>query len=56
MAYSLGDFFGDAVRGCSNYSIILDLEITKDSSTGATRVTDWTYTPIYTLTENECDG
>ena len=56
VAYSLGDFFGDAVRGGSNYSIILDLEITKDSSTGATRVTDWTYTPIYTLTENECDG
>ena len=56
VAYSLGDFFGDGVRGGSNYSIILDLEITKDSSTGATRVTDWTYTPIYTLTENECDG
>ena len=56
VAYSLGDFFGDAVRGGSNYSIILDLEITKDSGTGATRVTDWTYTPIYTLTEAECDG
>ena len=56
VAYSLGDFFGDAVRGGSNYSIILDLEITKDTDTGSTRVTDWSYTPIYTLTETECDG
>ena len=31
VAYSLGDFFGDGVRGGSNYSIILDLEITKDT-------------------------
>ena len=31
VAYSLGDFFGDASRGGTNYSIILDLEITKDS-------------------------
>ena len=56
VAYSLGDFFGDAVRGGSNYSIIVDLEITKDTDTGSTRVTDWSYTPIYTLTETECDG
>ena len=56
VAYSLGDFFGDGVRGGSNYSIILDLEITKDTDTGTTRVTDWSYTPIYTLTETECDG
>lgn len=56
VAYSLGDFFGDAARGGSNYSIIVDLEITKDTDTGATRVTDWSYIPIYTLTETECDG
>ena len=56
VAYSLGDFFGDAARGGTNYSIILDLEITKDSSTGITKVTDYSYTPIYTLTEAECDG
>jgi len=49
VAYSLGDFFGDAERGATNYSIILDLEITKDASTGITRVTDYSYTPIYTL-------
>lgn len=56
VAYSLGDFFGDADRGATNYSIILDLEITKDADAGTTRVTDYSYTPIYTVTEGECDG
>ena len=56
VAYSLGDFFGDAQRGGTNYSIILDLEITKDLTTGKTRVTDYSYTPIYTLKGSECDG
>lgn len=50
VAYSLGDFFGDAARGGTNYSIILDIEITKDSTTGVTKVTDYSYTPIYTVT------
>ena len=53
VAYSLGDFFGDADRGATNYSIILDLEITKDADAGTTRVTDYSYTPIYTVRENE---
>ena len=53
VAYSLGDFFGDASRGGTNYSIILDLEITKDSSTGTTKVTNYSYTPIYTVSEAE---
>ena len=57
VAYSLGDFFGDASRGGTNYSIILDVEITKDSSTGTTKVTDYSYTPIYTVSEAEsADG
>ena len=56
VAYSLGDFFGDAERGATNYSIILDLEITKDSDAGTTKVTDYSYTPIYTVKETECDG
>lgn len=57
VAYSLGDFYGDASRGGTNYSIVLDVEITKDSATGTTKVTDFSYTPIYTLTETECvDG
>ena len=56
VAYSLGDFFGDGERGGTNYSIILDLEITKDYETGTTKVTGYNYIPIYTLAENQCDG
>lgn len=56
VAYSLGDFFGDAKQGGTSYSIILDLEITKDYDTGETKITDYSYTPIYTLSESECDG
>lgn len=56
VAYSLGDFFGDAERGGTNYSIILDIEITKDSSTGVTKVTDYSYTPIYTVKPSDSEG
>jgi len=53
VAYSLGDFFGEAIQGGTNYSIILDIEISKDTTTGNTRVTDYSYTPIYTVTKSE---
>ena len=56
VAYSLGDFFGDGTKDGTFYSILLQLEITKDFEAGITRVTDWSYVPIYTLSENECDG
>ena len=56
VAYSLGDFFGDGSRGGTNYSILLDLEITMDHETGTTMVTGYDYTPIYILSEDECDG
>ena len=56
VAYSLGDFFGDANRGATNYSVILDLEITKDSNAGTTKVTDYSISPIYTVRETECVG
>ena len=56
VAYSLGDFFGEANRGATNYSIILDIEITKDDNAGVTRVTDYSYTPIYTVREGEAIG
>ena len=52
VAYSLGDFFGDATRSGTAYSIILELEITKDNTTGITKVTDFTYTPIYTVRDD----
>ena len=56
VAYSLGDFFGDGERGGTNYAIILDMEITKDYESGTTKITNYSYTPIYTLAENQCDG
>jgi len=53
VAWSLGDFWGDASRAGSEYSIVLDLEITKDNKTGDTRVTNFSYTPIFTVNEKE---
>ena len=53
VAYSLGDFYGDANRAGTNYSIILDVEITKDASAGTTKVTNFSYFPIYTLSQEE---
>ena len=51
VAYSLGDFAGDAARAGSEYSIILDLEITKDHTTGQTAITGYNHTPIFTVAE-----
>lgn len=51
VAYSLGDFFGDATRAGSEYSVILNLEITKNNVTGETKVTGYDYTPIFTVRE-----
>lgn len=57
VAYSLGDFYGDASRDGTYYSIILDLEITKDPELGTTKVTNFSYTPIFTVKESEsADG
>ena len=56
IAYSLGDFFGDATLGGSNYSIILDVEVTKDADLKTTKVTGYSYIPIYTTKEAEGDG
>lgn len=51
VAYSLGDFLGDADRAGSEYSVILDLEITKDNESGHTSITGYSYTPIFTMAE-----
>jgi poly-gamma-glutamate synthesis protein (capsule biosynthesis protein) len=53
VAYSLGDFFSDANRAGSEYSIILDLEITKDNEKGTAKITNFSYTPIFTVNEEE---
>lgn len=52
VAYSLGDFFGDAEKAGTNYSVLLDLTITKDGKTGKTKITAFSYTPIYTAYED----
>lgn len=51
IAYSLGDFCGDGVRAGSEYSIIVELEITKDNTTDTTKVSGWQYTPIFSVNE-----
>lgn len=53
VAYSLGDFYSDAERAGTDYSIVLDLEITRDNASGDTRVSAFSYTPIYSLSEDE---
>ncbi len=47
IAYSLGDFCGEGDKAGTNYSVLLDLEITRDGVTGQVRITDYDYTPIF---------
>ena len=56
IAYSLGDFFGDAVKGGTMYSIILDIQITKDNELGTTKIDGFTATPIFILNEEQSNG
>ena len=56
IAYSLGDFLGDAERSGTNYSVLLDLQITKYAATGETKITGFDYTPIITLDETDSGG
>lgn len=51
VAYSLGDFLGDVPQAGTEYSVILDLEITKNHDTGKTKISGFRYTPIFTLSE-----
>lgn len=56
VAYSLGDFLSDGTQAGTNYSVILDLEITKNGVTGETKITNYTWTPIYLLDETATGG
>jgi poly-gamma-glutamate synthesis protein (capsule biosynthesis protein) len=47
VAYSLGDFLGDGVDAGTDYSVLLDLEITKNARTGKTTITGFQPVPIY---------
>lgn len=51
VAYCLGDFIGDADRAGSEYSVLLDLQITKNNHSGTTRIEGFAYTPIFTVRE-----
>ena len=56
IAYSLGDFFGDGTKAGTNYSVVLDIQITRDNEMGTTRIDGFTTTPIYTLSEEDSNG
>ena len=56
VAYSLGDFFGDGTTAGTNYSFVLDIQITKDNEMGTTRIDNYSLTPIFTLSETEGKG
>ena len=47
VAYSLGDLLGDGETAGTEYGVILDLEITKDNLEGETKITGYSYTPIF---------
>lgn len=56
VAYSLGDFWGDAERTASSWSAILKLRIAKNDVTGVTRLDGFEYSPIYNCRENTEGG
>lgn len=56
VAYGLGDLYGDGTNAGTNYSVLLDLEITKDGQTGQVKLTDYSYTPIFLQDETETGG
>lgn len=49
VAYSLGDLLGDGDKDGTAYSIVLQLEITKDNRTGQAKITGMDYVPVYIL-------
>lgn len=56
VAYSLGDFWGDADRTAATYSAVLKLQIAKNTLTGVTRIAGFEYDPIYTYTRETESG
>ena len=55
VAYSLGDFWGDAERTASSWSAVLKLRIAKNDVSGLTRLDGFEYSPIYNHRE-ETEG
>lgn len=63
VAYSLGDFLPSSFKQSNDvdttpiagteYSILLDLEITKSAATGETKVTSYSYTPLFSVSTED---
>ena len=53
VAYSLGDFISDGTKSGTEYSIVLELEITKDLELKKTYISGYHYTPIFTVSDEE---
>ena len=49
VAYSLGDLISDGTRSGTEYSVILNIEITKGAE--GTKITGYSYTPVFTVAE-----
>ena len=49
IAYSLGDLLSDGQKAGTEYSVVLNLEITKTAE--MTKITGYSYTPIFTVSE-----
>lgn len=52
VAYGIGDLLGDGDNVGTDYSVVLNLEITKSGADGKTKVTGYEYTPVYLDTTN----
>ena len=53
VAYSLGDLISDGERSGTQYSVLLNIEITKDLRSGKVSISDYSYIPIYTVAEKD---
>lgn len=56
VAYSLGDFLSDGARAGTQYSVIVDLEITKNNRNGNVQITNYNFTPIYSYADPVTDS
>ena len=56
VAYSLGDFFGDGDKAGTDYSVLLNLQITKSGATGEVKITGYDYTPVYIMDATKTGG
>ena len=53
VAYSLGNFISDMSKPYTQESVVLNLEFTKDGTTGDTQITNINYVPLYILDRGE---